>query len=99
MTDTWMGDDFFHQGAFRLSYGFEYSSDLELSNDESAPIPIDRYDTYDWYLAQGSLASLTDPAGRRVPTWTNFVTPSRPTMRSGRRARCRPISPVSPSRR
>ncbi len=24
MTDTWMGDDFFHQGAFRLSYGFEY---------------------------------------------------------------------------
>ena len=27
MTDTWMGDDFFHQGAFRLSYGFEYATD------------------------------------------------------------------------
>ena len=33
MTDTWMGDDFFHQGAFRLSYGFEYAGDLELSKD------------------------------------------------------------------
>jgi len=40
MTDTWMGDDFFHQGAFRLSYGFEYASDLELSKDQSVPSPI-----------------------------------------------------------
>jgi putative CocE/NonD family hydrolase len=73
MTDTWMGDDFFHQGAFRLSYGFEYSSDLELSNDQSTPIPIDRYDTFDWYLGQGSLASLTTLLAGRVPTWTNFT--------------------------
>jgi putative CocE/NonD family hydrolase len=73
MTDTWMGDDFFHQGAFRLSYGFEYSTDLELSKDQSAPVPIDRYDTYDWYLAQGSLAALTTRLAGRVPTWTNFT--------------------------
>jgi hypothetical protein len=73
MTDTWMGDDFFHHGAFRLSYGFEYSADLELSNDESVPIPIDRYDTYDWYLGQGSLANLTTLLAGRVPTWTNFT--------------------------
>src|SRR5207244_8305122 len=25
MGDAWMGDDFFHQGAFRVSYGLEYS--------------------------------------------------------------------------
>jgi putative CocE/NonD family hydrolase len=73
MTDTWMGDDFFHHGAFRLSYGFEYSSDLELSNDQSTPIPIDRYDTYDWYLSQGPLASLTTLLAGRVPTWINFT--------------------------
>ena len=24
MIDTWMGDDFFHQGAFRQSYGIEW---------------------------------------------------------------------------
>jgi hypothetical protein len=73
MTDTGLDDDFFHQGAFRLSYGFEYSSDLELSKDESVPLPITRFDTYDWYLAQGSLANLTRLLSGKVPTWTNFT--------------------------
>lgn len=73
MTDTWMGDDFFHNGAFRLSYGFEYAADMELTNDGSAQLPITRYDTYDWYLAQGPLSTLTALLGGRVPTWTSFV--------------------------
>jgi uncharacterized protein len=73
MTDTWMGDDFFHQGAFRLSYGFEYAADMELSNDGSVPLPIDRFDTYDWYLGKGPLGNLTTLLTGRVPTWTNFV--------------------------
>ena len=74
MTDTWMGDDFFHNGAFRLSYGFEYASDLELSKDESVPPPIDRYDTYDWYLALGPLANVNARLLHgRVPSWNNFV--------------------------
>ncbi len=73
MTDTWMGDDFFHQGAFRLSYGFEYAADMELSNDGSVPLPITRYDTYDWYLAQGPLGRLTTLLAGKVPTWTNFT--------------------------
>ena len=25
--DMWLGDDFHHNGAFRLSYGFEYADD------------------------------------------------------------------------
>ena len=33
MGDTFLGDDFFHNGAFRLSYGFEYAALLESSND------------------------------------------------------------------
>jgi len=73
MTDTWMGDDFFHYGAFRLSYGFEYSTGLELSNDESVPPPVSFYDTYSWYLAQGPLSNLTALLAGRVPTWTNFT--------------------------
>lgn len=74
MTDTWMGDDFFHNGAFRLSYGFEYAADMELTNDGSTQLPITRYDTYDWYLAQGPLSTLTALLNGRVPTWTSFVT-------------------------
>ena len=75
MTDTWMGDDFFHQGAFRLSYGFEYSADLELSKDESVPLPIGTWDTYDWYLR--SLGPLGDVDAKffqgRNRTWSAFV--------------------------
>ena len=37
----------------------EYAADMELSNDGSVPLPITRYDTYDWYLAQGPLRNLT----------------------------------------
>ena len=74
MTDTWLGDDFFHQGAFRLSYGFEYSGDLELSKDESVPLPIGSWDTYDWYLNLGSLANVDAKYYKgKVPTWDAFV--------------------------
>ncbi len=73
MTDTWMGDDFFHYGAFRLSYGFEYASEMELTKDMTAPPPVGSYDTYAWYLRQGPLANLTTALAGRVPTWTNFT--------------------------
>src|SRR5690242_14877050 len=74
MTDTWMGDDFFHQGAFRLSYGFEYASDLELSKDQSIPSPISHWDTYDWYLELGPLSNVDAKYFHgRVPTWEAFV--------------------------
>ena len=74
MTDTWMGDDFFHQGAFRLSYGFEYAGSMELSNDQSVPLPIDQWDTYDWYLKLGPLSNVNPKYFHgKVPTWNAFV--------------------------
>ena len=74
MTDTWLGDDFFHQGAFRLSYGFEYSGDLELSKDESVPVPIGSWDVYDWYLNLGPLSNVETKLFKgKVPTWTAFT--------------------------
>ena len=74
MTDTWLGDDFFHQGAFRLSYGFEYAADMELSNNSSVPLPIGAFDTYDWYLALGPLSRVEPEFFKgRVPTWTAFT--------------------------
>ncbi|MHB1312879.1 MAG: CocE/NonD family hydrolase [Gemmatimonadaceae bacterium] len=74
MTDTWLGDDFFHQGAFRLSYGFEYAGDMELSTNSSVPLPINTWDTYDWYLQLGSLANVeTKYFKGRAPTWTAFT--------------------------
>src|ERR1035438_644657 len=47
MGDVFLGDDFFHNGAFRLSYAFEYAPLLETSN-ENYSFPFDRFDTYQW---------------------------------------------------
>jgi uncharacterized protein len=70
--DMWMGDDFHHQGAFRLSYGFEYASMME-SASQREQFAFDRYDTYDWYLALGSLAAVNEHVlQRRVPSWNDF---------------------------
>jgi putative CocE/NonD family hydrolase len=71
--DMWLGDDFFHNGAFRLSCGFEYSTRMETSR-EQAPFEFDRYDTYDWYLALGPLSNVNARhLHGRIPTWNDFV--------------------------
>src|SRR5262249_10848687 len=54
--DMFLGDDFHHNGAFRLSYGFEYAAMME-SSKEVRQFAFDRHDTYDWYLNLGPLAN------------------------------------------
>ena len=74
MTDTWLGDDFFHQGAFRMSYGFEYGWGMEARAAGAGDMPITGGDTYAWYLSFPSLQALTDSTGAmRIPTWRRFV--------------------------
>jgi hypothetical protein len=74
MTDTWMGDDFFHQGAFRLSYGFEYSWGMEARAAGLGALPVARFDAYDWYLAFPTLRALTQATqADRIPTWRRFL--------------------------
>jgi len=71
--DMWLGDDFHHNGAFRLSYGFEYATMMETSK-ETEPFSFDRYDTYDWYLRLGSLAHVNESVLEgRIPTWNDYV--------------------------
>jgi putative CocE/NonD family hydrolase len=74
MTDTWMGDDFFHQGAFRLTFGFGYSWGMEGEAAGMGPRPEMGDDPFDWYLSFPSLEALTDSFDLlRVPTWRRFV--------------------------
>ena len=72
--DMFLGDDFHHNGAFRLSYGFEYAALLETTATENYHFPFDRADTYEWYL---NLGSLRNADGRyfhgKIPTWQDFV--------------------------
>ncbi len=71
--DMFLGDDFHHNGAFRLSYGFEYAFALESSNLIST-FKFDRYDTYQWYLRLGALSNADAKYFHgKLPTWNNFV--------------------------
>ncbi|HEY2546509.1 MAG TPA: CocE/NonD family hydrolase [Candidatus Acidoferrum sp.] len=73
MGDTWLGDDFFHNGAFRLSYGFEYTALLESSN-ENFSFAFDRFDVYDFYLRLGALSNANAKYfHEKLPTWNEFV--------------------------
>src|SRR6185503_13557239 len=47
--DMFLNDDFHHNGAFRLSYGFEYAVLTEAAKTDSL-YNFHQYDTYDWYL-------------------------------------------------
>ena len=71
--DMWLGDDFHHNGAFRLSYGFEYAASMETSK-ENESFNFDRYDTYEWYLALGPLSNVNAKhLHGKIPTWNDYV--------------------------
>ncbi|MBL8178388.1 MAG: CocE/NonD family hydrolase [Bryobacterales bacterium] len=71
--DMYLGDDFHHNGAFRLSYGFEYVTRLE-SGKQNKPFEFDRYDVFDWYLRLGPLSNVKKKLlGDRYPSWNDFV--------------------------
>ena len=74
MGDTWLGDDFFHNGAFRLSYGFEYTALLE-SSKENFSFSFDSFDVYDFYYRLGALSNANAKYFHgKLPTWNEFVT-------------------------
>ena len=72
--DMFLGDDFHHNGAFRLSYGFEYAVMME-TNKERAAFAFGDSDTYDWYLKLGSLAHVNEKyLHGKIPSWNDFAT-------------------------
>jgi len=71
--DMWLGDDFHHNGAFRLSYGFEYAFSEEASKIDTL-FPFGMFDSYEWYLKLGPLSNVDKRYFHgQIPTWTNFV--------------------------
>lgn len=71
--DMFMNDDFHHNGAFRLSYGFEYSVLTEAAKTDSL-YDFKQYDVYDWYLNLGALSNINKKyAHSTLPTWNNFI--------------------------
>jgi len=73
MTDVWMGDDFFHNGAFRETYGFDYVQQLEAQKTD-VPVNV-KEDTYYFFLRNVNFAGAAKKAGMAdLPTAKVFLT-------------------------
>ena len=53
MVDGWMGDDWFHNGAFRQDGALEYTYDQEATRKNELPWWTGDYDTYELSCARG----------------------------------------------
>ena len=74
MGDLFLGDDFHHNGAFRLSYGLEYTYEVEADHTKDSDFPFPAFDLFNWYLQLGSLKNVNQKYFQnRIPTWNNFV--------------------------
>jgi len=71
MTDVWMGDDFFHNGAFRQTYGYDYVLGME-SSKEATFTKLDE-DAYDYFLKAGSFAAAGKSSVDVLPTGRAFI--------------------------
>lgn len=72
--DMFLGDDFHHNGAFRLSYGFEYAYLVENDKAANSDFPFPQFDVFDWYLKLGSLKNVNEKFfNRRLPAWNDFT--------------------------
>jgi putative CocE/NonD family hydrolase len=72
--DMFLGDDFHHNGAFRLSYGFEYAAEME-TDKTNYMFPFDMADTFEWYLRLGPLSRVNKLYFHgKIPTWNDFAT-------------------------
>jgi hypothetical protein len=79
MIDVWMGDDFFHNGAFRQSYGYDYVLSMETGKGEvNVDYGKDKdgkpRDGFDYFLERGSFAEDVKKSGSKLlPTWKLFL--------------------------
>jgi putative CocE/NonD family hydrolase len=62
MVDGWMGDDWFHNGAFRQA-SLQYAYDQEATRDSSLTWWSDDYDDYDAWLRAGNAANMAKSRG------------------------------------
>ncbi len=80
MIDVWMGDDFFHNGAFRQTYGYDYVFGME-SNKEQTSVSYGKdkdgnpRDGFDYFLERGSFGEDVKHSGVKAPfpTWKLFL--------------------------
>jgi len=79
MIDVWIGDDFFHNGAFRQTYGYDYVLGMESSKKrtmvnygrQANGNPVDGFD---YFLGRGNFFEDVKRSGSKLlPTWALFL--------------------------
>ena len=63
MVDGWMGDDWFHNGAFRAEGALEFTYNQQATRASSEKWWSDSYDTYEAWLRGGSAGSIAASRG------------------------------------
>jgi putative CocE/NonD family hydrolase len=73
MTNIWLGDDFFHNGAFRETYGFDYVQQLE---GQKTDVRVQsKEDMYDFFLRNVNFGGAARAAKmENLPTAKIFLT-------------------------
>src|ERR1700722_15902168 len=75
--DMFIGDDWHHNGAFRLSYSFDWISAMEAEREpgNAASLqPLMRYDSYEQFLALGPLSNVNKLFFHgSAPSWNAFA--------------------------
>lgn len=73
-SDYFVNDDFFHNGAFRLSPSAELPYLFDFDPKANARFPYDQVDTYEFFLDLGPLSNVNARYLHDVsPTWNAFV--------------------------
>jgi putative CocE/NonD family hydrolase len=68
MVDGWMGDDWFHYGAFRQT-NLDYTSSQTMKKDEGEPVVRDGYDDYEAFRRAGSAGDYIRAHGLEQLPW------------------------------
>jgi putative CocE/NonD family hydrolase len=63
MVDGWMGDDWFHNGAFRQDGALEYTYEQEATRKNEAKWWSGTYDTYEFWLRAGNAGNVARARG------------------------------------
>ena len=73
MVDGWMGDDWFHNGAFR-QIGIDYIHDQEATRDNEVKWWRSHFDDYDTFMEAGSAGELGRRHGmEQIGFWNKLV--------------------------
>lgn len=57
VVDTWKADDWFHWGAFRGAYAFDFIYSMESQKGVSTEYPYDQNELYSWALPLGAIGT------------------------------------------